>query len=236
LNQPIPSPRVIEVGLIPSGLGARWRGVLKIAVIILVIVTANFTHAWIVDALQLELRPSNEDLVHKMTMVAAVIYAVLIAIPFVPGVEIGLTLIGMLGPAIAFLVYVSTLIGLSLSFVIGRLVSLRWLVGLFDDFQLYRASKLLENLEPLDSEKRLNYLISKAPNRLIPYLLRHRYFALAVIINLPGNIVIGGGGGISLMAGASHLFSVPAFVATIAIAVFPVPIAIAVFGNKFLTN
>ena len=35
----------------------------------------------------------------------------LIAIPFVPGVEVGLALIAMLGPAIALLVYVATVAG-----------------------------------------------------------------------------------------------------------------------------
>jgi hypothetical protein len=85
-------------------------------------------------------------------------------------------------------------------------------------------------------EDRLTFLASKAPNRYVPFLLRHRYLALAVLVNLPGNIVIGGGGGIALVAGASRLYSLPRFVATIAIAVSPVPLAVLVFGKEILSG
>ena len=213
---------------------AHRRTLLKFSIVILLIILANIVSGWIVDALRLEIRPSNEDAVHKLTMISAVAYAILIAIPFVPGVEIGLTLIGMLGPRIVFLVYVSTLVGLFASFVVGRLVSLTWLAKIFEDLNLNNASQLLNTIEPMDRKERLTFLVSKAPNRLIPFLLRHRYGALAVAINLPGNIVMGGGGGISLMAGASKLYSVPGFIATITLAVSPVPIAILIFEAEFL--
>ncbi len=167
-------------------------------------------------------------------MVSAVAYALLIAIPFVPGVEIGLTLIGVLGPAIVFLVYMSTLAGLSLSFAVGRLISLGALITILDDLQLHRTSQLLRTIEPRSMEDRLAFFVSKAPNRWVPFLLRHRYFALAVVVNLPGNILIGGGGGIALMAGASRLYSLPGFLMTIALAVSPVPLAILFFGQEIL--
>jgi len=53
-------------------------------------------------------------------------------------------------------------------------------------------------------------------------------------VNLPGNILIGGGGGISLIAGASRLFSLPGFLTTIALAVSPLPLAILFFGKEIL--
>lgn len=215
---------------------SRWRMLLKVALFILLIISANFFSAWIIDALRMEIRPSNEEFVHRVIMAAAIAYALLIAIPFVPGIEIALTLISMLGSAIVFLLYVSTLAGLSLSFVVGRVVSLTWLARLFDEFHLHGASQLLDTIEPMDRDERLNHLVSKAPNRLIPFLLRHRYLALALVVNLPGNIVIGGGGGISLMAGASRLYSAPGFFITIAIAVSPIPIALLLFGNTFLPS
>jgi predicted membrane protein len=215
---------------------AHGQTLLKLAALILLIIAAHLVSGWIVDALRFEIRPSNEDFVHRMMMIWTVAYALLIAIPFVPGVEIGLTLIGMLGPRIVFLVYVSTLAGLFASFVVGRLVSLTWLAKLFETLNFNRASQLLNTVEPMDRKERLTFLVSKAPNRLIPFLLRHRYGALAIAINLPGNIVIGGGGGISLMAGASKLYSVPGFIATIALAVSPIPIAILIFGTDFLSG
>jgi hypothetical protein len=49
---------------------------------------------------------------------------------------------------------------------------------------------------------------------------------LAVLLNLPGNIIIGGGGGIALIAGMTRLYSPPTYLTTIAIAVAPVPVIV----------
>lgn len=215
---------------------ARRRVLIKVSCLIFLVVAANIAAEWLVDALKLDIRPSTEDVVHRMIMISAIAYALLIAIPFVPGIEIGLTLLGMFGPAVVFLVYVCTLAGLSISYVIGRLVSTRWMIKLLDDLHLERTSELLKTVEPLSMKDRLTVLASKAPNRYVPFLLRHRYLALAVLVNLPGNIVIGGGGGIALVAGASGLYSLPRFVATIAVAVSPVPLAVLVFGKQILSG
>jgi hypothetical protein len=213
-----------------------WSVLLKLSSLILLIVAANFAENWLMDALRFELRPSNEEFVHRMIMISAIAYAVLIAIPFVPGVEIGLTLIGMLGPAIVLLVYASTLVGLTMSFIVGRLISLQGLITLLDGLRLRKAGQLLRTIAPMNAEDRLAFLVSNAPNRMVPLLLRHRYLALAIVLNLPGNIVIGGGGGIALMAGASRLYSVPAFLITTALAVSPVPIAILLFGKDIVSS
>ena len=218
------------------GSGDRWRIPLKLGALIVLIVAANFAAEGLAEALRFEVRPNNEDLVHRMVTISAVAYAVLIAVPFVPGVEIGLTLIGMLGPPIVFLVYLSTLAGLSTSFLVGRLISLEGLIGLLDDLRFRKANRLLATISPMTPEDRLAFLVANAPGRFVPFLLRHRYIALAIILNLPGNIVIGGGGGIALMAGASRLYSVPGFLATIILAVAPVPLAILVFGKEILSG
>jgi hypothetical protein len=57
-------------------------------------------------------------------------------------------------------------------------------------------------------------------------VLKYRYFTLAIALNTPGNILLGDGGGIALLAGFSRLFSVPAFALTIMVAVSPVPLVI----------
>ncbi|NNL35816.1 MAG: hypothetical protein HKP35_08360 [Silicimonas sp.] len=54
--------------------------------------------------------------------------------------------------------------------------------------------------------------------------MRNRYLALAIAINVPGNSLVGGGGGLAFVAGASGLFSFPAFLLTIMLAVAPVPL------------
>lgn len=217
-------------------LKVRWRGLLKLSVFILIVVLANLFSVWIYSGLQFEIRPGNEEIVHRMMMITAAAYALLIAIPFVPGVEIGLALISMVGVPILFLVYVSTLAGLLIAFFVGRFVSLGWLAGLFEITNLRRASVLLRAIEPMELNERLAFLVSNAPNWLIPILLRHRYLALAIIVNIPGNILIGGGGGISLMAGASRLYSLPGFLVTIMLAVAPVPLTILLIGPQILSQ
>jgi hypothetical protein len=215
-------------------LDGRVQVLLKLVYLILLIIAANFAADWVVDALKLELRPSNDDLIHRTIIISAIIFGFLLAVPFVPGAEIGLSLIGMFGPKIIFLVYLCTLAGLLTSFIVGRLISLNALIKLFEDLQFQKPSQLLRRFEPLKMEDRLAFLVSEAPNRLVPFFLRHRYLALAIVVNLPGNILIGGGGGIALMAGASRLYSLPGFLVTIAIGVSPVPLAVLIFGQGIL--
>ena len=52
-----------------------------------------------------------------------------------------------------------------------------------------------------------------APRRLVPWLTRHRAITLIVLINLPGNTLLGGGGGIALVTGLSKLMPVKQFLA-----------------------
>src|SRR5512143_321222 len=47
---------------------------------------------------------------------------------------------------------------------------------------------------------------------------------LAVLFNLPGNVVIGDGGGIALIAGMSRLFPFPKYVLLVCLAITPVPL------------
>lgn len=65
----------------------------------------------------------------------------------------------------------------------------------------------------------------------MPFLLRHRHLAIAAALNLPGNAIIGGGGGIGLAAGFSRLVSLPVYVLTVGLAVAPLPLAVWVTGG-----
>jgi hypothetical protein len=160
-------------------------------------------------------------------------YAILMAIPFVPGAEIGFAAMMILGPKIVPLVYLCTLASLSLSFLVGRFIPEKALIKFLHDLHLRKASQWLIDLESLNAKQRLNLILSRSPKKLIPVLLKYRYVALLVAINMPGNIVIGGGGGIALMAGISRLFSVPLYLLTIAIAISPFPILLVLFGDNF---
>ena len=218
----------------PSTAAKRWRAVVKVLLLIAILIAANLVARHYLESLDFQIRPSNEDAVHNTIMVSASLYALMLAVPFVPGAEIGLALMAMLGPAIAYLVYLCTVAGLALAFLVGRLIPLRILIRLAEDCGFVRIAELLREIAPLDSNERLALLVDRAPRRLIPFLLRHRYLALAAALNIPGNYLIGGGGGISLMAGISRLFSIPAFLLTIALAVAPVPLAVLIFGTGFI--
>jgi len=155
------------------------------------------------------------------------------AIPFVPGAEIGLGVMMILGPKIVPLVYFCTLISLFLSFIAGRLIPGKYLINLLHDLRLRKASLLLSELEGLTPPKRFDLLIERSPKKIVPFLLKYRYLALLIVINTPGNIVVGGGGGIALSAGMSRLFTPSLFLLTIAIAVSPIPLFLIIFGSKF---
>ncbi len=161
---------------------------------------------------------------------AAAALALALAVPFVPGAEIGVALLAMSGAAAAPLVWAATCAGLSLAYLVGRLVPARAIAAGLGRVGLHRARALALDLAPLPREERLARLVSGAPTRWVPLLLRHRYLALALAINLPGNSVLGGGGGLALAAGMSGLYAPMPFAATVALAVLPVPLAVLVLG------
>lgn len=218
----------------PDGGMFHWQALAKVMLLVLLIIAGNYLTHVITGLLDFEIRPSNEDAVHRSILIAATLYSVLLAIPFVPGAEIGIALMTMLGPPIALLVYACTVAGLTISYVIGRLVPIKMLIEFVLRLRLTRTANFLESLEPLDRDERLAVLVEKAPTRILPFLLQHRHIALAIALNIPGNFVIGGGGGIAIFAGISRLYSMPAFLLTVAVAVSPVPLAVFLIGKSVL--
>ena len=201
-----------------------YRRLFKLLVFVGVLVMLNFGGNWLLQQIDFQLFPRHEALMHLMVMGAIALYVLLMAIPFMPGIEIGLALMVLLGNKGALLIYLCTLAALSISYAIGSIIPSRYLIALLDWLHLERASALLTRLEPLERKQRLDLLIEQAPRRLVPLLLRHRYLAMAVLLNLPGNALIGGGGGIGMIAGMSRLFPYPLYLSTTALAVAPVPI------------
>jgi hypothetical protein len=154
------------------------------------------------------------------------LYIVLTAIPFVPGTEIGLALLMVFGAQVAGVVYLSTVSALTLAFALGRLVPERRLAAWLLRHGFDRTASLIETFSQLDPAERDHYLTQNAPRRLVPWLTRHRAITLIVLINLPGNTLLGGGGGIALVTGLSKLMPVKQFLVSVALAVAPVPAAI----------
>jgi len=210
----------------------RW---LRIAVLVLIygglLAIGQWGSGWLIEWVGIDLDPGVTSHARHAVMAAIALYTALMAVPFVPGLEISLALLAAFGAQVAVLIYAATMVALSLSFLIGRLLPMHLIATLFRSLGQHRAESLVRRLEPLDAAQRLETLVAHAPKRIVPVLLKHRYIAIAVALNVPGNAVIGGGGGIALLAGISGLFTFPRYLAVIALAVLPVPLTVMVMGG-----
>lgn len=179
------------------------------------------------DLAMMAVHLGNEAQLQVIAMPAIAIYMIVAALPFVPAAEIGLGLMVMFGPPIAGLVYTSTVLALLAAYLIGRAVPAPVCAAGFGFLGMRKAQDLVLETAALNASARLELLLARAPRRVVPVLIRHRYLALALALNLPGNTVLGGGGGIALAAGMSGLYPLPPYLATVAIAVAPVPLLVA---------
>jgi hypothetical protein len=209
---------VVEV---PRG---RAKMAVAITIFLGILLFLNYGVGRIADILAFQMWPRHVNLAVFIVFASAALYIVLTVLPFMPGIEVGLMLMAMLGVEGIVLAYLCTVLALSLSFLAGRLIPPRLVARTLGWLTLHRARKLVTDLEPLDPEERLLFLTRSAPSRIVPFLLRHRYLVLAVLFNLPGNAIIGDGGGIGLIAGMSRLFPFPKYVLLVSVAITPVPL------------
>jgi len=202
----------------------RARAAVGIVLFLAILLFLNYGVSKLADLLTFQMWPSDIDTAVFLVFSSAALYVVLMALPFMPGIEVGLTLMAMLGGGGIVLVYLCTVLALSLSFLAGRFLPPRYVARALGRLGLKRARKLVTDLEPLDAEERLRFLARCAPSSIVSSLLRHRYLVLAVLFNLPGNAIIGNGGGIALIAGMSRLFPFPKYVLLVSLAITPVPL------------
>jgi hypothetical protein len=145
--------------------------------------------------------------------------------------ELSLALFAVFGGAAAIPIYLATIFALTLSFLAGRLVPLGSLARMFAFLGLSRARDLVLRLAPMTQRQRAEMLIEALPSRVLPGVLRYRDLVLIAALNLPGNALIGGGGGIAMLAGMSGLYPLPRFLAVLSVAVLPVPLAMLLAGS-----
>ena len=196
----------------------------KVALFLGILVFLNYAMGWLANVVAFQMWPRHVQAASLLLFATVVSYMFLLAIPFLPGIEFGLMLMAMLGSKGIVLVYTCTVFALSLSFLFGRLLPPRYLARALGWFHLKRARDMVDALAPLSPEERLRFLTKSAPSRIVPFLLRHRYLILGVLFNVPGNALIGGGGGIGLVAGMSRLFPFPKYLPLICLAITPGPI------------
>ncbi|EON90954.1 hypothetical protein MARLIPOL_16284 [Marinobacter lipolyticus SM19] len=196
----------------------------RLALLVSLAVGLNLMGHALVDELDFQVFPRHEPVLHLMVLSAAGLYVMLMAIPFMPGIEIGLALLLLLGGEGALLVYMSTVLALSISYWVGRLMPERTISRLLQWLHFHRAAKMVMQVEEVSPSERIGKIYNLAPAGIVPFLLRHRFLAVAALLNLPGNALIGGGGGISLVLGMSRLIPYYQYLLTVALAVAPVPL------------
>ncbi|UCH73858.1 MAG: hypothetical protein JSU82_16310 [Rhodospirillales bacterium] len=176
-----------------------------------------------------EIRETLASLRESMGMGAlvasAVTLAILLGLPFVPSVEMGLLMMTVFGRDGAVAAWLATISGLSLAYAAGRYMPVEWVGHWLARHGLTNTSAPTEQ-SALARFVRQTRLGTTRTGRLAAFLLRHRYLLFALLINMPGNSVLGGGGGIALISGFTRLYRWPWFVVTIALASLPIPLLV----------
>jgi hypothetical protein len=179
---------------------------------------------------------SGDQSATGILVILLVAYALLITIPFMPGIEIGIALLLLEGASIAPYVYLATMSGLFLAFLIGKWVPLKLLHNTFRDLRMRSACKMIAEIERTPKDERLLRLQTKLPKPLALIAVRYRYVLIGALVNVPGTFAIGGGGGILMLAGLLRLFHWSGIILTLAIATLPVPLAVYMMGADFLSS
>jgi hypothetical protein len=138
----------------------------------------------------------EQDQPHVWIVLAtALIYALALSVPFLPAVELGWLIMAAFGPVGILAIWAATPLGLLLAFSVGYWMR-EWPL-------VQRLQQRFEaRVEAATSNRIGDRMLRLASDKLAS----HPYAALAVLINLPGNWMIGGGGGIGILAGASGLY------------------------------
>ncbi|MBI3992348.1 MAG: hypothetical protein HY342_03670 [Candidatus Lambdaproteobacteria bacterium] len=214
-----------------GGEPPRSRALLRVGLAVAalaVLYTLTSRAGWEIEML---LKPLHAQLGTPLLVAAVVLYILFLMVPFVPGNEIGLGIIMLFGTQGVIVVYFATILALLLSFLMGRLIPLSAMVRLAGWLHLHGVQRMLAQVDTAQPMESLNRVIQEAPARWVPFLLRHRYVAIGIAFNLPGNVLIGGGGGIGMMAGMSRVFRLDAYLLVLCIATSPVPVVLLTTGT-----
>lgn len=135
---------------------------------------------------------------NDITLLALILftYSLLLAIPYIPSAEIAFCLLLVLGSESAYVVYLSTILGLLLPYFFGR----------------YWSEKHNTKIEGVIAGSRF----LKRVNTMSPVL------SLILLLNMPGNTILGGGGGIAAVYGSFRIISPLEYLLSISIAALPI--------------
>ena len=214
---------MLSLPFLPN-LGVRGVSVLAMWSIILVS-GHQLSHEGFHQLRDILMSVSGEIGIYGLSL-GAFVYVLVLALPFVPGVEIGLLLMILFGREGVIVAYVATIVGLSLAYLVAQTVPYRTTVKWMNKLGLSDATD-----NPKDAIESIvggRSATKGAAARLGNFLLSHRYLTLAVCLNLPGNSVLGGGGGIAALCGLSRQFYWWRYVLTLIVATAPIPLLVLV--------
>lgn len=209
---------------------------LQIAIIVVIALSAHFLIDWVMTKAETLSPTSQKLMLTSLVGLLLLAYTLLMATPFVPGIEIGLSLIVLRGAPIVPYVYIATFSGLTLAYLVGRYMPRQWLYQILLDLRLKRAATLLNDARQLTPTERVEMLKNQLPGWVGPRIVNWRYLVMSALLNIPGNALIGGGGGICMVAGLSRIFTPWMTLITLAIAVSPFPLFVWFFGIDFFVR
>jgi hypothetical protein len=214
---------MLSLPFLPS-LGVRGVSVLAMWSIILVS-GHQLSHEGFHQLRDILASASGEIGIYGLSL-GALAYVLVLALPFVPGVEIGLLLMILFGREGVIVAYVATIVGLSLAYLVAQTVPYRITLKWMNKLGLSDATD--DPKDAIDAIVGGRSATQGAAARLGNFLLSHRYLTLAVCLNLPGNSVLGGGGGIAALCGLSRQFHWWRYVLTLIVATAPLPLLVLV--------
>lgn len=190
-----PEPRCPSPAAPTRSLSAALRLLILGAILaLLALAPGETTTAWL---------PAPGDTRPGTLLAACVLYALVLALPFVPAMELGLLIMVVFGEWGAVGAWLATVFGLNLAYGLA----LAW-----------------PHTRTLDRQRLPRPLrrLMQQPGRRLSLSLPSAV-TLALLLNLPGNTALGGGGGISMLYGAGRILSWPRFAATVAAATAVLP-------------
>lgn len=237
---PIPGPGLVTLGaqVLAVGLGALLllallrssdtlnpRVIVAVSVWVALIVFGHYLAHLDTPEIRATLEALRGSMGIPTLILCAFLLALMLGVPFVPSVEMGLLVMAVFGPMGAAAAWLATIAGLSMAYAAGRYMPTAWVRGWLERHGLFPKDAGGAN-EAVAAMLEGSRLSSRVGGRLAGFLLRHRYLLFAVLINTPGNSIIGGGGGIALVCGFSRLYRWKWFLLTTALASLPIPLLV----------
>lgn len=134
-------------------------------------------------------------------LITGLLYALLLSIPFVPGLELGWAIIAMFGRPGIVVAWGASIAGLSLGFALASLLHRH---ARLERIQQKRTALLNTADDQLSVSMRVL-------RKCLGWHHRHPYLFVMLGLNIPGNWVIGGGGGIAWISGVAPEIRFPGF-------------------------